>query len=81
MQPVGDTHFMAEPLRVLMVEDSVNDALLAVAELRRGGLDPVFERVETAASMGAALDVQEWDLVICDYSMPHFTGAAALAIY
>jgi PAS domain S-box-containing protein len=41
----------------------------------------VFEQVETAASMQAALDVQEWDLVICDYSMPHFTGTAALAIY
>ncbi len=33
-----------------MVEDSVDDALLIAAELRRGGLDPVYERVETAAS-------------------------------
>jgi PAS domain S-box-containing protein len=72
---------MRRPLRVLMVEDSVNDTLLTAAALQSGGLDPVFERVETAASMQAALDVQEWDLVICDYSMPHFTGTAALAIY
>jgi len=64
-----------------MVEDSADDTLIVAAELQRGGLDPVFERVETAASMQVALDVHEWDLVICDYSMPHFAGPAALAIY
>jgi len=72
---------MPAPLRVLMVEDSADDMLLTAAALRRGGLDPVFERVETAASMQAALDVHDWDLIICDYSMPNFTGPAALAIY
>jgi two-component system, cell cycle sensor histidine kinase and response regulator CckA len=64
-----------------MVEDSEDDMLLLAAELRRGGLEPVCERVENAAAMQAALDVHEWDLVICDYSMPHFTGPSALAIY
>jgi PAS domain S-box-containing protein len=68
-------------LRILMIEDSVDDTLLIAAELRRGGLDPVYERVETAASMQAALEVHAWDLVICDYSMPRFGGQAALAIY
>src|ERR1019366_8689802 len=81
IESVKSNDFMRCPLRVLMVEDSVNDTLLTAAALQSGGLDPVFERVETAASMQAALDVQKWDLVICDYSMPHFTGAAALAIY
>ena len=64
-----------------MVEDSVDDTLLLAAELERGGLDPVYERVETAAAMQAALEVHDWDLIICDYSMPHFDGPAALAIY
>src|ERR1039458_3541467 len=76
VESVKSNDFMRRPLRVLMVEDSVNDTLLTAAALQSGGLEPVFERVETAASMQAALDVQEWDLVICDYSMPHFTGAA-----
>ena len=64
-----------------MVEDSVDDTLLIVAELQRGGLDPVFERVETAAAMQAALEGRQWDLIICDYSMPQFDGPEALAIY
>jgi PAS domain S-box-containing protein len=69
------------PLRVLMVEDSVDDTLLIAAELRRGGLDPVFERVETAASLQAALDAHNWDIILCDYSMPQLDGPEALAIY
>jgi PAS domain S-box-containing protein len=64
-----------------MIEDSVDDTLLMAAELRRGGLDPVLERVETAASLQAALDMHHWDLIICDYSMPQLTGPAALARY
>ena len=72
---------MLGPLRVLIVEDSVDDTLLIAAELQRGGLDPVYERVETAASLHAALEVHPWDLIICDYSMPQLAGPAALAIY
>jgi two-component system, cell cycle sensor histidine kinase and response regulator CckA len=72
---------MLGPLRVLIVEDSADDTLLLAAELKRGGLDLVFERVETAASMQAALEVHKWDLIICDYSMPHFSGPEALALH
>ena len=68
------------PLRVLIVEDSEDDALLLVRTLRRGGYDLTFERVETAAAMKAALDQQTWDVVISDYSMPHFSGLAALTL-
>ncbi len=64
-----------------MVEDSVDDTLLIAAELQRGGLDPVFERVETEADLGKALESGNWDLVVCDYSMPQLNGPNALAIY
>src|SRR2546422_4587914 len=70
---------MGIPLRVLMVEDSEDDALLRVRELQRGGYEPAFERVASAAAMEAALDRQSWDLVIGDHSMPHFSGMAAVA--
>ena len=69
---------MARNLRLLIVEDSEDDALLAVRELRRGGYDVVFERVEAPQAMAAALKARTWDLVIADYSLPQFTGAAAL---
>ncbi len=65
-------------LRVLVVEDSEDDALLVLRELQRGGYDPVWERVETEAGMRAALAKGPWDVVISDYFMPEFNGFAAL---
>ncbi|HET6466559.1 MAG TPA: EAL domain-containing protein, partial [Nitrospiria bacterium] len=71
---------MAKPLRVLVVEDSENDTELLIRELRRGGYEPAYERVETPEAMNAALDRQVWDIVFGDYSMPHFNGVAALKL-
>ena len=71
---------MGKPLRVLLVEDSADDAGLMLRELRRAGYDLTHERVDTAAALEAALDRHPWDLVIGDYSMPRFSGTAALAI-
>jgi len=71
---------MGVPLRLLLVEDSENDAMLLVRELTRAGFELVVERVETAHAMQAALDRQPWDIVLGDYSMPQFGGAAALAL-
>jgi diguanylate cyclase (GGDEF)-like protein len=68
------------PLRVLLVEDSSDDALLLVRELEISGYDVYAERVDTPAEMESALDRVEWDLVIADYTMPQFSGAAALAL-
>ena len=52
--------------------------VLAVRELRKGGYDPTFERVDTPAAMKAALEKGTWDLVISDHAMPHFSAPAAL---
>lgn len=71
---------MPKPLSALIVEDSEQDATLLVRELRRGGYDPSFDRVETPDSMRAALDKQCWDIVLSDYSMPRFSAPAALAL-
>src|SRR5215203_5849996 len=71
---------MSLPLRVLLVEDSEDDALLLMRMLRRGGYDPAWERVDTPAAMEAALDGGSWDLVISDHSMPAFSSSAALGL-
>ena len=71
---------MRVPLRVLIAEDSEDDARLLLRELQRAGYQPTHERVDHPAAMTAALDRQGWDLVIGDYSMPAFSGPAALAL-
>src|ERR687894_719441 len=71
---------MGMPLKVLLVEDSEDDALLLVRMLRRGGYDPAWERVDTAVAMEAALDGRRWDLIISDHSMPAFSSLAALGL-
>ncbi|MDP9382380.1 MAG: ATP-binding protein [Chloroflexota bacterium] len=68
------------PLRVLIVEDSEPDTLLLVRELQRGGYAPSYRRVDTPEAASAALDGQEWDLILADHSMPHFSAPAALEL-
>lgn len=70
-----DTH----PIRVLIVEDSENDALLLVDFLRAGGLAPEWRRVQSRAELAAELEAR-WDLVLCDYTMPGFDGLHALQV-
>jgi DNA-binding NtrC family response regulator len=67
-------------LRVLIVEDSEDDAALLARELKRGGLDVVVERVDHAEAMRTALERGPWDLVVADYTMPRFSAPAALAL-
>jgi len=71
---------MSSPLRVLIVEDSEDDSTLLLRELRRGGYEVFHQRVDSPASMEAAIGPNSWDLVICDYSMPHFSGIDALRL-
>jgi PAS domain S-box-containing protein len=71
---------MSEELRVLLVEDSEEDSLLLVRELRRGGYKLEHMRVETAESMRRALKDTEWDVVISDYRMPSFDALGALQV-
>src|SRR5262249_39539903 len=67
-------------LRVLLVEDSENDAALLEIALARAGFHPQCERVQTSNDLSEALNRQEWDLIIADYVMPTFDGLSALAL-
>ncbi len=71
---------MTTPLHLLLLEDSDDDALLVLRELKRGGFDVTYERLETAEAMHTALEQEKFDLVICDYKMPRFDGLTALKL-
>jgi diguanylate cyclase (GGDEF)-like protein len=65
-------------LRVLIVEDSEDDALLIVRELKKGGLTLEHLRVDTPAALQAALSETSWDIVITDHNLPEFGSEAAI---
>jgi diguanylate cyclase (GGDEF)-like protein len=67
-------------LRILIVEDSEDDALLVERELKRGGYLTEMQRVDTAEGMQKALERHPWDLIITDHNMPGFTSQEALAL-
>ena len=69
---------MSQMLRVLLVEDSREDALILLDALRTGGYEPVSRRVETADALREALNQESWDLLIVDSMLPRFSGLAAL---
>lgn len=71
---------MSPPLRVLLVEDSEDDAALIVRQLRHGGYTPESRRVETADALKAALGAQVWDVILCDYTLPQLTAPEAFRI-
>lgn len=71
---------MGQPLRLLIIEDSEEDALLLARELKRGGYDLTWEREESAEGVRHALMSGEWDAVTSDYNMPQFNALSALNI-
>jgi signal transduction histidine kinase len=75
-----DNHPPTRRLRVLIAEDSEDDALLLERALRAVGFAVTSQRVDTADAMRAALARETWDIVLSDYSMPQFTALDALDI-
>jgi signal transduction histidine kinase len=71
---------MGRPLRVLIVEDNENDALLLLRELHRGGYEVTHERVDTREAMKKALETSTWDLVLSDFAIPRFGAPQGLAL-
>lgn len=71
---------MDQALRILIADDSEADSQLLLRALRSGGIDPEYERVDTAVGLRAALDKGLWDIVLCDYSMSQFDALDALEL-
>lgn len=66
------------PLRLLLVEDSPDDAALLIRHLERSGHEVAARRVEINTALRAALEEGPWDIVISDYAMPSIGAMAAL---
>jgi diguanylate cyclase (GGDEF)-like protein len=71
---------MPRELRLLLVEDSEDDAMLLLRQIRKGGYAVHSLRVDSAADLDAALAQGGWDLVITDHNLPGFSSEAALAL-
>ena len=67
------------PLRVLLIEDDPDDALLLRRHLSKVGFEPEILRVETEQAMLAALE-EHWDCVLADYNLPKFSAPEALRL-
>jgi len=67
-------------IRVLIIEQSEDDALLIIRELKNGGFNPIYERIATVAAMKKTLKNKQWDIILCDYKMPKFNAPSAITI-
>jgi signal transduction histidine kinase/DNA-binding NarL/FixJ family response regulator len=61
---------LAKALKVLIIDDSEDDTLLLLRHLVVNGMRVAHRRVDTIEGLDAALSEVDWDLVICDYSLP-----------
>ena len=66
-------------LRVLLIDDSIDDEKLIRRELGRN-YKVILKRVQTEAAMALELDLRIWDVVVCDYLMPNFSPFRALEL-
>lgn len=64
-------------LKVLHIEDSEEDHALVAVHLQRAGIEADMRRISTEAELSDAL-FEDWDLILCDYNLPGYSGMAAL---
>ncbi len=71
---------MATLLRILLIEDDVNDADLLSYALKRNGISYAMRRVANAHELRIALQESKPNVIVCDFSLPEFDGFEALEI-
>lgn len=65
-------------IKILIAEDSEDDAALLIRRIKKDGLDPVYRRVNSLKEMKNAINKEEWNIILSDYSMPNFSGLDAI---
>ena len=68
-------------IKVLFVEDNEDHAFLVIHELKKGGYEPELKRVDTLEDVRSALDLEKWDVLLCDYGLPGFNGVNVIEEY
>ena len=71
---------MRTPLRILIVEDSEDDAQLILRVLRQADYELTYLLVQDPESITHALTNSTWDVVVSDFAMPSLDGRAVLRI-
>jgi PAS domain S-box-containing protein len=71
---------MKAAIRVLLVEDSTDDAILLARHMERAEFEVIIKRVVDAPGLATELQTGEWDIVISDYSLPRFSAPEALRV-
>ena len=72
---------MSEQLiKLLLIEDSEDDAFLLIHHLKKNGFQTDYKRVETADDVRQSLTDANWDLIISDHTLPSFSSSGAIAI-
>jgi CheY-like chemotaxis protein len=71
---------MTTSIRTLIVEDSDDDTKLVLRSLHSGGYDPQWTKVASPEGLTSALGGRAWDVIICDYALPHMNGLGTLKI-
>ena len=74
MNPAGTS------IRVLILEDSIDDTELVVRHIEKNGFNVEWDRVQTALEMRTALETKTYDVILADYTMPQFTALDGLQI-
>jgi PAS domain S-box-containing protein len=70
---------MEKELKLLLIEDSEDDALILFRELSKGGYKLNSKVVDTEFGLIESLN-EQWDLIITDFMLPQFTGLETLRI-
>src|SRR5712691_9783175 len=78
--PFGIMVFMAQPTRILYLEDNPTDAELVRARLAAEGMDCEIVCVQTDTDFASAIDQAGWALIISDFTLPSYDGMSALAL-
>jgi signal transduction histidine kinase len=71
---------MPDPLRILIIDGSPDDAELMIRHLRVGGFDPAAKLVDHETAIVVALEHGNWDVILCDNHLPGLAAGKAFEI-